>query len=324
MHAPYTFDFISDLILFVNATCSFFSNISTSYISKTIDLYNLTSDLFANNIKSFSHLIFVPGNIFVDIDIFSMVRYDYVKIISKHDYCLFLAVLQEVFCMDNIGDNTSNKTLAARIADQLRDDIISQKLAPGSRITVKEIADRYAVSSMPVREAFNTLCGEQLLEMNPYRGATVKAVTNKLMAHLNDIASALEPLLIELCMEKGYPEEVLRQLEEINRELAELKDNEIDMAETRIALNVKFHETAYSPCKDHMAYELFQRNLHQLRSIRKYHTVEYTRAKETVQEHAMIIQALRNKDVVSAVTISKIHTQNSKRYTQMSEKYEEG
>ena len=69
------------------------------------------------------------------------------------------------------------KTIAAKVADQIRDDIICRKIEPGSRITVKEIADRYCVSSMPVREAFNMLCGEQLLEMSPYRGATVKAVT---------------------------------------------------------------------------------------------------------------------------------------------------
>lgn len=63
------------------------------------------------------------------------------------------------------------------MADQLRDDIVSHRIKPGSRITAKEIADKYGVSSMPVREAFSMLCGENLLEMNPYRGATVIAVT---------------------------------------------------------------------------------------------------------------------------------------------------
>lgn len=68
-------------------------------------------------------------------------------------------------------------TIANRVADQLRDDIVSHRIKPGSRITAKEIADKYGVSSMPVREAFSMLCGENLLEMNPYRGATVIAVT---------------------------------------------------------------------------------------------------------------------------------------------------
>ena len=56
-------------------------------------------------------------------------------------------------------------TIANRVADQLRDDIVSHRIKPGSRITAKEIADKYGVSSMPVREAFSMLCGENLLEM---------------------------------------------------------------------------------------------------------------------------------------------------------------
>mgnify|MGYP000733094313 CR=1 FL=1 len=84
-------------------------------------------------------------------------------------------------------------TIANRVADQLRDDIVSHRIKPGSRITAKEIADKYGVSSMPVREAFSMLCGENLLEMN-YRGATVIAVTPELVAQLNDLQYALESL----------------------------------------------------------------------------------------------------------------------------------
>ena len=125
-------------------------------------------------------------------------------------------------------------------------------------------------------------------------------------------------------MAKGYSEHLLQQLEEVNQELAKLENNEFDMTESRIALNVKFHETLYSPCKDHMAYDLFRRNMHQLHSIRKYYTMEYSRAMETVQEHSLIIKALRNNDVVSATILIKIHVQNSKRYALMSEKYGDG
>ena len=38
------------------------------------------------------------------------------------------------------------------------------------------------------------------------------------------------------------------------------------------------------------------------------------RAKETLIEHSQIIHALRNNDPVSAITFTKQHTLNSKRY----------
>lgn len=203
-------------------------------------------------------------------------------------------------------------TMANRVADQLRDDIVSHRIKPGSRITAKEIADKYGVSSMPVREAFSMLCGENLLEMNPYRGATVIAVTPELVGQLNDLQCALESLLIELSMKKGYPEETLQQLEAINAEMAALTRD--DWKEKRTPLNMKFHMLAYSPCADHMAYQLFARNLKQLAFIRKYHEVDYERVNQSVWEHSELIQAIRNDDVVSAVTIVKLHTLNSKRH----------
>ena len=222
--------------------------------------------------------------------------------------------------MEDSKDLISSKTMAVQIADRIRDDILSRAIAPGSRITVKEIADRYNVSAMPVREAFNMLCGEQFLELNPYKGATVMALTPELMAQLNDMQGALESLLVELCLQKGYPDELLDQLEAINQELANLDEQGI--RERRIELNTQFHSLEYSLCKEHMAYALFQKNLNQLHAIRRYQVMKSDRVKETVEEHRMIIRALKHKDVSSAVALTRMHTRNAKYYAVTSETYD--
>lgn len=222
--------------------------------------------------------------------------------------------------MEDSKDLISSKTMAVQIADRIRDDILSRAIAPGSRITVKEIADRYNVSAMPVREAFNMLCGEQFLELNPYKGATVMALTPELMAQLNDMQGALESLLVELCLQKGYPDELLDQLEAINQELANLDEQGI--RERRIELNTQFHSLEYSLCKEHMAYALFQKNLNQLHAIRRYQVMKSDRVKETVEEHRMIIRALKRKDVSSAVALTRMHTRNAKYYAVTSETYD--
>lgn len=222
--------------------------------------------------------------------------------------------------MEDNRDLITSKTIAVQIADQIRDEILSRSIKPGSRITVKEIADRYNVSAMPVREAFNMLCGEQFLELNPYKGATVMALTPELMAQLNDMQGALESLLVELCMQKGYPDELLDQLEAINQELANLDEQGI--RERRIELNTQFHSLEYSLCKEHMAYALFQKNLNQLHAIRRYQVMKSDRVKETVEEHRMIIRALKRKDVSSAVALTRMHTRNAKYYAMTSETYD--
>ena len=222
--------------------------------------------------------------------------------------------------MEDNRDLITSKTIAVQIADQIRDEILSRSIKPGSRITVKEIADRYNVSAMPVREAFNMLCGEQFLELNPYKGATVMAVTPELMAQLNDLQGALEGLLVELCLQKGYSDELIAQLEEINEQIDALDEEGI--RQRRIELNARFHALEYSPCKDHMAYAQFHKNLNQLHAIRRYQVMKSDRVKETVEEHRMIIRALKHKDVSSAVALTRMHTRNAKYYAVTSETYD--
>ena len=48
-------------------------------------------------------------------------------------------------------------TVASRVTDKLREDIITHKIEAGSRITIKEIADSYGLFSMPFIYAFRTL-----------------------------------------------------------------------------------------------------------------------------------------------------------------------
>ena len=85
-------------------------------------------------------------------------------------------------------------TVASRVTDKLREDIITHKIEAGSRITIKEIADSYGVGSMPVREAFRTLEGEHLIVMLPYKGATVAKIDKAFASDIYQISCYLERL----------------------------------------------------------------------------------------------------------------------------------
>ena len=167
------------------------------------------------------------------------------------------------------------------------------------------------------------LSGENFLELNPYKGATVIAATPEMVAQINDLQYALESLLLELCFKKGYSSELLDELERINQEMDREVKQKKDLSDSkRVQLNMQFHRTEYSLCEDHMAYRLFERNLNQLGAIRRHYELDQIRAEQTVQEHQQIIQALRNNDLISAVIVTKQHTLNSKRYA-LTEKYDD-
>ena len=78
----------------------------------------------------------------------------------------------------------------------LRAGILSGELAPGSRLVVADLADRYGVSPTPLREALRRLAAEGLVEWLPQRGARVASATRRDAEDLYELRLALEPVAL--------------------------------------------------------------------------------------------------------------------------------
>ena len=80
----------------------------------------------------------------------------------------------------------------------LRERILSNDIAPGTRLVMRDVANRYEASDIPVREALRMLERDGLVETAPYRGARVTTLTAKeveetyfIRSHLESIATGL-------------------------------------------------------------------------------------------------------------------------------------
>jgi DNA-binding GntR family transcriptional regulator len=70
-------------------------------------------------------------------------------------------------------------SLRQQIADALREEVLTGRLAAGRHFTVKEIAELYEVSATPVREALVDLAAQGLLEVEHHRGFQVRQFTEE-------------------------------------------------------------------------------------------------------------------------------------------------
>lgn len=68
-------------------------------------------------------------------------------------------------------------SLREQIANALREEMMTGRLAAGTHFTVKEIADLYGVSATPAREALVDLTAQGLLRVEHHRGFTVATLT---------------------------------------------------------------------------------------------------------------------------------------------------
>ncbi|GAA2157701.1 MULTISPECIES: GntR family transcriptional regulator [Glycomyces] len=85
------------------------------------------------------------------------------------------------------------ESLRVRVARMLSLAIISGELAPGTLLTVPRVAERFAVSATPVREAMLDLEKRGFVETVRNKGFRVTAVSDELLQDIVEIRLLLEP-----------------------------------------------------------------------------------------------------------------------------------
>ncbi len=81
-------------------------------------------------------------------------------------------------------DKQAAKTLTDLVYIQIREDILSGALEPGSRLRVEPLKQRYGMGASPIREALTRLSGDGLVDMEGRRGFTVAEIS---LSELTDI-----------------------------------------------------------------------------------------------------------------------------------------
>jgi len=71
-------------------------------------------------------------------------------------------------------DKNERRTTADEVFDQLYEEITSLELPPGTKLSETEVAERFAVSRLPVRDAFNRLSGMDLILVRPQKATEVR------------------------------------------------------------------------------------------------------------------------------------------------------
>ena len=73
--------------------------------------------------------------------------------------------------------NGGRHTNADSVFERLHSDIVSLRLAPGTKLSEIEVAKRSDVSRQPVREAFIRLSDMNLLKIRPQKATVVRKIS---------------------------------------------------------------------------------------------------------------------------------------------------
>lgn len=95
-----------------------------------------------------------------------------------------------------------------RVLAGLRQEIISGTLRPGDRLVERELADRFGVSRVPVREAIRALVAEGFVHFETPRRALVRRLTRDDVRELFELREALEVYAAGLAAARATPEDL--------------------------------------------------------------------------------------------------------------------
>jgi DNA-binding GntR family transcriptional regulator len=88
-------------------------------------------------------------------------------------------------------------TLNEAVYQQLKQALMSGRIAPGSTMTIRSLAASFGVSLMPVREALRRLVAEHVLELQPNRSVALPVITRERFREITRIRTSLEGLAAE-------------------------------------------------------------------------------------------------------------------------------
>lgn len=145
---------------------------------------------------------------------------------------------------------SANNTVQ-RIASFLRQEITYSHLKSGEHLKESEIARKFKVSRVPVREAFRLLQSEGYLKTIPNRGSFVREISRSDVEQTSFVYKLLVPILLEKAIPK-YTESTYKKADNI------LKKIEVssDFNETGYLL-WKFAKIIYGPSQMKFVLEIF-------------------------------------------------------------------
>jgi DNA-binding GntR family transcriptional regulator len=100
---------------------------------------------------------------------------------------------------DELGRVSTVDALAAA----LRGRILEGELAPGDRLTERDLTERYNVARHSVRAALRALAADGLVTIEPHRGAKIASLDEAAIRSLFELRAALELEAAHLALERN-------------------------------------------------------------------------------------------------------------------------
>jgi DNA-binding GntR family transcriptional regulator len=208
--------------------------------------------------------------------------------------------------MHEMAESTQieRSSTANRVAALLRARIAKGSIEPGERLNELALAGELGVSRSPIREALAQLAGEGLVNVVPYKGTFVTALSQERLHDLLDFRLALEQFAVRRAIERAKKADFDRFETLIDAIAAHAKRGNFSGA---VDADLDAHQYLIELAGSSLLAQTYKAMLGELRLYIAQTSRHYDNAAELATEHAALLSAMRKGKVAEATALIAAH-----------------
>ena len=180
------------------------------------------------------------------------------------------------------------RPLSELVADQIRELIVTGRLALGEQLSEGALAEQLGVSRTPVREAFLKLETEAMVEVRPQRGTFVFYYDAAQLRDISELRGVLEMSALRIALARNRA----RLIERLDKVANESEAAGTDAVGYQV-FDAAFHETLIEATDNRELIEAYERISGRVRAIRYRFTHSPAQVARSQRDHRMIVDALK-------------------------------
>ena len=175
---------------------------------------------------------------------------------------------------------------------ELKENIVSLELKPGTVVSENELAAELGISRTPVREALTELVKVSIVESYPQRGSFITLIDPDMVEEARFCRRVLDTEVIKVACDTASDEDIVQMEENVSLQEFYLQKN---LADKIFVLDNQFHRMIYSAAKKDLIFEMRSNIMLHFDRVRSLSVVAVKDMK-IVKDHREMLEAIKSHD----------------------------
>ncbi|ASC66213.1 GntR family transcriptional regulator [Achromobacter denitrificans] len=192
------------------------------------------------------------------------------------------------------------------VYETLFEQIVTGELRAGERLLIDDLAERFGVSKIPVREALKALEAKGWVESAPRRGTYVRGLSVAELHELFELRQIVEPEITAMAAHRrrsNHLQQLLALVEEGERAV---ERNDFVCCSR---VNSQFHTLIAQAADNALAFSVIQEL--EFRLCRYFFVAEWDERKESIHQHQQLYEAIRDQNADEARRLTIAHLKHT-------------